>query len=119
MNVSTLIILIILIAILIPAIRSTVTHLKGEGACCGGPKEKAPKKKIKGTPVKELTIHIDGMHCVNCKNRIERKLDELDGVVAKVNLDKKLAEVSLYKEIDPETIKNIIEGLDFTVTGMD
>ena len=63
--------IVIIVIILIPAIRTTVKHMKGEGDCCGGPKEKVPKKKMDGPKLRELTVHIEGMHCQNCKNRIE------------------------------------------------
>ena len=127
MNGQTLLIVVILIIILIPAIVSTLKHMKGEGDCCGGSKEKPVKKKIDGSRVfpasgpklRELVVHIDGMHCQNCKNRIEKHLDELDGVVAKVNLNKKQAVVSIYRGIDDSVIRDVIEGLDFTVVSME
>ena len=115
MNASTLIAIIILVIILIPAVRATVKHMKGEGSCCGGPKEKRPAKKITGTVKKKLTVKIDGMQCVNCRNRVEKALDGLDGVVAKVDLETKTASVSLYQDVDPELIKSTIENLDFKV----
>lgn len=118
MNKESLIILVILAVLLIPAVKNTIVHLKGEGACCGGPKEKPVKKKIKGRKIRDLVISIEGMHCVNCKNRIEKHLDELDGVVAKVNLEKKQAVVSLYQEVDQDIVRRVIEGLDFRVTGI-
>lgn len=118
MNTETIITIIVIVIILIPAISGSIKHMKGEGDCCGGPKEKPVKKKISGTKLRELTVHIEGMHCQNCKNRIENHLNELDGVVAKVNLSKKTAVVSLYKDIDEETIRAVIEGLDFTVVSM-
>ena len=102
--------IVIIVIILIPAIRTTVKHMKGEGDCCGGPKEKVPKK---------LTVHIEGMHCQNCKNRIEKHVNELDGVICKVKLNKKIAVVSLYKDVDESLIKDTIEKLDFTVVGME
>ena len=105
--------------ILIPAIRTTVKHMKGEGDCCGGPKEKVPKKKMDGPKLRELTVHIEGMHCQNCKNRIEKHVNELDGVICKVKLNKKIAVVSLYKDVDESLIKDTIEKLDFTVVGME
>ena len=77
------------------------------------------KKKIDGPKLRELTIHIDGMHCQHCKNRIEKHLDALDGVVAKVNLNKKTAVVSIYREINDSVIRDVIEGLDFTVVSME
>ena len=45
MNAQTLLIVVILIIVLIPAITSTWKHMKGEGDCCGGPKEKPVKRK--------------------------------------------------------------------------
>ena len=116
MNATDIICIIVIVIILIPAVLSTVKHLKGEGECCGGPKEKSVKKKIKGTKLKELTVSIEGMHCTNCKNRIEKNLDLLDGVVAKVNLEKKQAKVSLYSDVSAELIRETIEKLDFKVT---
>ena len=119
MNSQNIIIVIILLIIFIPAVKNTITHMKGEGACCGGPKEKPVKKKLPGKPGAKLIIHIEGMKCDNCKNRIERHLNELDGVIAKVKLSKKTAEVSLYQDVDEELIKSTIEKLDFDVTGID
>ena len=123
MNSQDIIIILVLVIILIPAIRSTITHMKGEGACCGGPKEKPVRKKISGKPKAKLIVHIEGMQCDNCKNRVEKHLDELDGVIAKVKLSRKLAEVYLYQDVDQneikDTIKNIIERLDFKVTGIE
>ena len=115
MNTSNIIITVILVIILIPAVRGAVTHLKGEGSCCGGPKEKVQKKKIKGKPLSVLTIHIDGMKCDNCKNRVENAINGLDGVVAKVSLGKKQAKVYCYQDIDEDIIKSKIEGSGYHV----
>ncbi len=119
MNKESIFVVVILIVIMIPAVKGTIAHLKGEGSCCGGPKEKPVKKRMRGEKLCELLVGIDGMHCANCKNRIERHLDELDGVVAKVNLEKKQAVVSLYKDVDCEIIKDVIEKLDFHVVSME
>ena len=119
MNTSSIVIIILLVIILIPAVRLSITHMKGEGDCCGGPKQKAPRKRIKGQKMGELIVHIDNMKCVNCKNRVETVLDELDGVVAKVNLDKKIAVVSLYKDVDEAVIRQTVEGQGYKVSGID
>lgn len=118
MNIESKIILVVLVLILIPAVKSTVKHLQGEGSCCGGPKEKVKRKKIRGTKTETLKIAIEGMHCVNCKNRIENHLNALDGVTAKVNLDTKTAKVDLYKSVDHEEIMRTIEKLDFKVVSI-
>ena len=51
--------------------------------------------------------------------RIEKHVNELDGVICKVKLNKKIAVVSLYKDVDESLIKDTIEKLDFTVVGME
>ncbi len=117
MNVSNIIILLVLVVVLIPAISGTIKHIKGEGSCCGGPKEKAPRKKIPGKPTKVLSVKIEGMHCDNCKNRVEKRLDELDGVVAKVNLSKKMAKVYLYGDINSDLITDTITRAGYEVVG--
>ena len=118
MSAANIIIVVLLVIILIPAIRTSLTHMKGEGDCCGGPKEKVPKKKIDGQKLGDYIVQIEGMHCQNCKNRIERKLNELDGVVSKVNLEKKEARVSYYQQVDQATICDVIERLDFKVVSI-
>lgn len=119
MNSKDVMIAVILVLILIPAIRSTVMHMKGEGACCGGPKEKPVKKKLAGRPRAKLIVHIEGMQCENCKNRAERHLNELDGVVARVKLSRKLAKLWLYQEVDEALIIDTIERLGFKVMGIE
>ena len=119
MNSSNIIIIVLLILILIPAVKGAVTHMKGEGGCCGGPKEKAPRKKLPGKPVRRLRLGIEGMHCDNCRIRIEKHLDEIDCVTARVNLAKKQAIVSIYGDVTDDIIKETVENLDFTVTDVE
>lgn len=116
METENIIIIVVLAIILIPAIKSTITHMKGEGSCCGGPKEKVPRKKIPGKPKKKYIVSIRGMHCENCKNRVEKHLDAIEGVVAKVKLFRDIAKVSVYDDTPKEVIKETIEKLDFKVT---
>ncbi len=62
----------------------------------------------------DFKVKIEGMHCVNCSGKVEKALNELDGVSATVDLKKKTAYVkaSLDKK---EIIKNTIEELGFSV----
>lgn len=112
---ENIILILVLAVILIPAIRSCYLRIVGKKSCCGGSKEKVPVKKLSG-PVKETyLVHVEGMHCDNCKNSIMRHLNLLDGVSAKVNLPKKTVTVSCEREMDSEIIKRTIEKLDFQV----
>ncbi|MBR1740723.1 MAG: heavy-metal-associated domain-containing protein [Lachnospiraceae bacterium] len=113
---STTIMVLILLIIIALAVRSSLKHLKGEGGCCGGGGElKAEKKKLEGKQVMRLQLTIEGMHCENCKNRIERAINDMDGAVAKVNLKKNSAVISMDREIAQEEFVKRIEDLDFQV----
>ena len=117
---ENIIVVAILAVILVFAVRSSMKHFRGEGGCCGGGKvPKAKPKKLNGPKVAEKIIHIEGMHCENCKNRIEKTLNQMDGVAAKVDLGKKIARVSLEKQVADEVLKNAIEKQDFKVTGIE
>ena len=110
---ENLVIVILLIVILVPAVMTAAKHMRGEGDCCGGPKEKPIKKKMTGKPIKKIRISIDGMMCNNCRVRVENGLNAMDGVLAKVSLADKEAKISLYKDIDVQEILNVIEAMEY------
>ncbi|MCD7800664.1 MAG: heavy-metal-associated domain-containing protein [Ruminococcus sp.] len=117
MNTSTAIVLLIIIVIVVLAIKPSIKHMKGQGGCCGGGDVPKPKKKRLDSPIVATKIlTIEGMHCDNCKNRVEKAINSLDGAVGKVNLKKKVAKVSMSHIIDDDTLKSVIESLDFKVT---
>lgn len=108
----------IIIAIIIVlgafGVRSMVKHFKHESACCGGGSNYVSKKKLKNVVAKKSFV-VEGMSCENCKARVERFLNDLDGVVAKVNLKKKEVCVSMEREVSDEEIVATIEKAGYTV----
>ena len=116
MNASTLIVLLIVIVIAVFALKNSIGHFKGEGGCCGGGETILPdNKELAGPKIGEKTVHIEGMHCENCKNRGERAINRIDGAVGKVNLKKKTALVSFDRDISDEEIRKAVEDLDYKV----
>jgi len=106
----------LLVAVLL-ALRSSLKHFRGEGGCCGGGGEPKPeRKKLQGPIVAEKVIHIEGMRCENCKNRVERLLDQMDGAAAKVSLRKNTAVISMCREIGDEKLKTAVEAAGYKVT---
>ena len=109
----------VLAVVLFFALKGTVKHLKGEGACCGGAKAiKEPDKKLSGTVIKTKVFMIDGMHCENCTNRVKRAINRIDGVSAKLNLKKKQAVVKYEKEVEDDTLIKEIEDLGYKVVSV-
>lgn len=109
------IIIAILAVIILIGIRSSIKHFKGEGGCCGGGDTTIKKKRLKNVIAKK-TVIIEGMSCENCKNRVEQRINEIDGAAAKVSLKKKQAIVSLAKDVSDEEIRAVIEKAGYEVT---
>ncbi len=65
--------------------------------------------------MKETNLKIEGMHCAGCSTRLEKVLNNLDGVeTAKVSLEEKKATIK-YDEtkINIESVKDAIEDAGF------
>lgn len=84
------IILVLVLAVLILAVKSTVKHFRGECSCCGGSKGliKETEKKLSNPIVGKKTISIEGMTCDHCRQSVEKALNAMDGGSARVNLKK-------------------------------
>lgn len=114
------IIVLILVVLLSFAVKSSIRHFKGEGACCGGGsgtvKTKKPKKKkLDGPVVAKRTVEISGMHCQNCANSVSRALNGIDGVAARVNLHANRAEVLMDRMVDEDELKHAVEEAGYGV----
>jgi Cu+-exporting ATPase len=57
----------------------------------------------------DIELEISGMTCASCANRIERKLNKLDGVVATVNYATEKAKVSFPDNLAPEDLVTTVE----------
>lgn len=121
MNPVTYVMIAVVAVIVFFAIRSSAKHMKGEGGCCGGGTEtiKEDKKELSGPVIGKKIVHIDGMHCENCKNSVERHVNKMEGASCVVDLKRKQAVVSYDREIDENRLRKVIELLDFTVTGIE
>lgn len=64
------------------------------------------------------TIYIEGMSCSHCKKRVETALNKIDGVNAEVNLENKLAQVTLAKEVEEKILIEAVEDAGYDVTSI-
>ena len=63
-----------------------------------------------------IDLEIGGMTCASCANRIERKLNKLDGVQAEVNYATETAHVSAPSTMDPADLVAQVEATGYTAT---
>ena len=59
------------------------------------------------------------MMCAHCSGRVEKALNAIDGVTAKVDLEAKTAHIQLSKEVSDETLKNAVTEAGYEVVGLE
>jgi Cu+-exporting ATPase len=62
----------------------------------------------------DVELLIGGMTCASCANRIEKKLNKLDGVIATVNYATEKAKVSYGAGVTPEDLIATVEKTGYT-----
>ena len=60
-------------------------------------------------PTQQIELEISGMTCASCANRIERKLNKMDGVTAAVNYATEKAKVAFPAALDPAELVRTVE----------
>ena len=56
-----------------------------------------------------IELPITGMTCASCANRVERKLNKLDGVTATVNFATEKARVSYPESVAPAELLSTVD----------
>lgn len=60
-------------------------------------------------------LKIEGMMCNHCTGRVDKALNEMDGVSATVSLEGKCAEVELTKDISDEELVKVVTDAGYEV----
>ena len=63
-----------------------------------------------------IDLAIRGMTCASCANRIERKLNKLDGVTATVNYATERANVQFPETLSPQDLVAVVEAAGYSAT---
>ena len=111
---TDLIVILIVVAIILLALRSSMKHFRGEGDCCGGGTYKARRKKLSAVSCK-CTMKVEGMTCQHCVNRVMEAVNAIDGASAVVRLKRGIVEVSMEKEISREILRETVEKAGYPV----
>ena len=113
---ENILILGIVLVVVAAALLRAKKHFSGGGCCGSGSTSVRSRKKLTSPKIGQTVLVVEGMHCENCRNRVEHGLNNLEGVVCRVDLKKKTATVSYSQEVSPETLKGIVEKMGYTVT---
>ena len=117
--VAVVVLLLILGGAVTYLIRAKKSGVKCVGCPAGGScSGKMKKKKLAGPVIGKKVLQISGMHCQHCVMNVTRMLDQIDGVRAKVDLNKGRAVVSYDRKVDDSVLKNAVEKIGYQVTGI-
>ncbi|MEJ1156051.1 heavy metal translocating P-type ATPase [Microbacterium marmarense] len=67
-------------------------------------------------PLTRVELEIGGMTCASCANRIEKKLNRIDGVTASVNFATEKAVVTADSALDPQALIATVEQTGYSAT---
>ena len=69
---------------------------------------------------KQVIIRVDGMKCAHCTNKVQEELKKIDNIkLVKVDLDSKKVTIKYKNEIDLNSVKKLIEDLDYEFLGIE
>ena len=123
-----IIILLIVLVIIIFAVKGTIKHFKGEGACCGGGSKgliKTEEKKLQHPKIGEKTVKSPACTANTATENVTRSINRIDGAAAKVSF-KKLTGHRILRPPDlrrrhPERVKKagyeVVELYNFQLRG--
>ena len=81
---------------------------------------KVENNNIKGEKKMNVIVNVNGMNCNHCKMSVEKALNSVDGVVsAEVDLAAKNATVVLSKEVDDNTLLNVVNEAGFQAVSVE
>ena len=123
MNMGTIIIIFVLIAIVVVAIFSIRKRIKYGSACCGtrdaSPKKIRVRDKKKSHYTYTYTLSVDGMHCSNCATRVENALNAKEGIWASVKLETKSVLVRSKNPMERDELFRAISEAGYTLIKID
>jgi len=67
------------------------------------------------TIMSEKILQIKGMSCGHCSARVEKVLNAIDGVEAKVDLESNSARLILSKDVSDEALKTAVDNIGYEV----
>lgn len=66
----------------------------------------------------EKKLIVEGMSCSHCSGRVEKALNTLEGVSARVDLDSKTAHVTLSAPVEDAVLKKAVEDAGYEVSAI-
>lgn len=116
---ADILIILIILVLLYFALKGSVKHFKGDGACCsGGSFSRTGQKNLDGPVMAVRKIAVSGMRCEKCAETVKCAIDSIDGAVAAVDLKSSLVTVRMDRTIDDIVLRKKVEDSGYTVVSI-
>lgn len=63
-------------------------------------------------------MEINGMNCQHCAINVGKALNSIDGIKAKIDLKKKVAEIKVTKDISDDVLKKAVTDAGYEVVSI-
>ena len=63
-------------------------------------------------------LTVEGMMCAHCQAHVEKALNAIDGVEAKVNLETKTATLTLSKDVSDDVLRGAVTEAGYEVVSI-
>ncbi len=119
MDIGSIAVYVVLIAIVGLAVYGTVRRVRHGSSCCGE-REPAPKKvrvsdrKASNYPYLYELI-VEGMHCANCARRVENAFNSIEGFWATADVGEKKVKLRTKMAIDEAVCRKAVDGAGYTM----
>lgn len=118
--IATIIIVVIVAVLAVIGVKRMAGMAKGNSCCSSGDggELKPRKKKLEGEVIAKRELDIEGMSCINCQYKVERKINDIKGVRAHVDFKKNKARVEMDREVPDDIINSAVESIGYKVTAI-
>lgn len=89
------------------AVIMTIRRFGGRGGCCGGGGGRPKRKRLKKVLYRK-SLRVGGMHCRQCRIRVEEAINDIPGAAGRVDLRRGEVTVLSDREIPDERIREKI-----------
>lgn len=66
-----------------------------------------------------MKMKVEGMSCSHCSGRVEKALNALEGVEAKVDLESGVAHIQLSKDVDESVLRKAVVDAGYEVAAVE
>lgn len=121
LNATTIILILVILAICVFAVQRLRRQFKGESSCCGGDTGVKKPRRVRVADTDEANypyrddLRIGGMMCEACARNVANAMNSVEGTWARVDWEKQTAHVLSKNPIDVDALAAPVEAAGYYI----